>query len=103
MTCLITGCDLVDVAGGRWVHGDLHAVGGAFVFNACLHRKDCLAEKQVAGETAWEYGGGTEEGSKLLVLLPHAQTFERRGVIVVAKNQASFNKAAEDYLLGARR
>lgn len=99
--CLITGCNLVDDAGGRWCHGDLHEVGDCYVFNACLIQEDSLPEEQVKGETAWNYEGGTPEGSKLLVLLLYAQPFERRGVIVVHKAQTFFNKAAADYLLGA--
>ena len=32
--CLITGCDFLDVAHKRWIHGDLHQLGSALIFNA---------------------------------------------------------------------
>ena len=91
MTCLITGCNLVDAADGRWVHGDLHRIGHSYVFNACLK----------GGETAWCYEP-IEQGSKELVvdniLAFEHQCFERRGVIVFPLVFGRLNDAAAAYL-----
>lgn len=69
MNCIKTGCDLHVVNAGKWVHGDLHEVGGALVFNACVND----------GEAAWHVGEPPRPDDAV-------QTntyFERRGVIVL--------------------
>lgn len=84
--CIITGCELV-IYGGKWCHGDLHEVDGAFVFNACL---------QLDGSTNWQYGNFP--GEDRLVLRVDGDYFERRGVIVVAKADALLNARAAKYV-----
>lgn len=86
MKCLITGCDLVDDNTGYWVHGDLHEVGGAYVFNCCL--KD--------GEAAWTRG--RYPAGRRLCVCTGAQFFERRGVLVVAAKDAQLNAEAAAYV-----
>jgi O-acetylhomoserine/O-acetylserine sulfhydrylase-like pyridoxal-dependent enzyme len=90
--CIITGCDLVDITECRWVHGDLHTVGGVWVFNACLDSK---------GEAAWS--GKIPPGSpyaKALHIWDNVvdSYFERRGVIVLNPAACRLNSAAQEYL-----
>lgn len=95
--CLITGCDLLVPAEGKWAHGDLHMTGTCFVFNACLHN----------GETLWLYrdqipltiGTDPEEPTARCIILDQPYYFERRGVIVFDALHSHFNQAAKDYLL----
>lgn len=88
MTCLITGCALVDEANDRCVWGDLHQVGGeTFVFNAVLNEK---------GEAAWQYGDPIPDVTRQILLTPRAECFERRGVLVF--DSACFNRAAALFL-----
>lgn len=84
-TCLITGCELV-VYGGKWCHGDLHTVGGVYVFNACLRD----------GETAWQYSDFPR--SDRMILRIDGDYFERRGVIVVGADAAKLNERAVKYI-----
>jgi hypothetical protein len=62
MACIITGAELFDLQSYRWVHGDLHRVGDAYVFNAVLDEK---------GEVAWTEGEPEDStraaGSRLLL------------------------------------
>lgn len=92
MTCLITGCNLADLANGKWVHGDLHKIGHNYVFNACLE----------AGETAWQYGTKPDAESKQIELdissLRDNQFFERRGVITFPAIWGRLNEVALAYL-----
>ena len=85
--CIITGCDLI--AGNRKAHGDLHAGGQCYVFNAVLDNH---------GQTSWLYRP-FEEGHRFLSLHEGADYWERRGVIVIPKMNATFNQAAADYIL----
>lgn len=91
MTCLITGCDLVDVANDRWVHGDLHRSGHNYVFNACLE----------AGKTAWQNGKVSAEIEQVefdIGIMPSSQIFKRRGVITFPAAFGCLNAAAMTYL-----
>lgn len=83
--CLITGCTLIDIEQGKQVHGDLHRLCDAYIFNACLNSK---------GEANWEYIGVACNSRAVFA----EQYFERRGVLVFAVCLACFNQAAEDYL-----
>jgi hypothetical protein len=104
MTCLITGCDLVDVAGGRWVHGDLHRIGHSYVFNAVLLHTECLAREEHRGEAAWVYEPPPPSTIKQLIIdnaLAFAhQCFECRGVIVFPLVFGRLNDVAAAYLGG---
>lgn len=99
MTCLITGCDLVDVAGGRWAHGDLYKIGHNYVFNAFLYAGNG-PNGQRAGETAWCYEP-TKAGSKQLIFegVPVlGDFFERRGVLTFPAIWGRLNDVAAAYL-----
>lgn len=94
MTCLITGCNLVDLRCGRWAHGDLHKIGHNYVFNACLHGE--------TGETAWKRNEPIPADSKQVELyitsLRDNQFFERRGVITFPAIWGRLNEVALAYL-----
>ena len=94
MTCLIAGCDLVDLHQGRWVHGDLHKIGHNYVFNACLHSE--------TGEIAWQHNVPLAATSKQIELdiisLRGNQFFERRGVITFPAIWGRLNEVALAYL-----
>ena len=85
LTCLITGCTLFVEAEGKQVHGDLHALGYTFIFNACLNEDD---------EAAWVYN--SETAGKVVTIA--GAYFERRGIIVV--NDWLLNDAASICLQG---
>lgn len=85
--CIITGCYLV--AGNKKVHGDLHAGGQCYVFNAVLDEH---------GQASWLHGP-FEEGHRALLIHPNADYWERRGVIVIPKMNATLNQGAADYFL----
>jgi len=92
MTCLITGCALVDLSESRVVWGDLHKIGGAYVFNAVLS----------GGEAAWQYGEDFNVPSHLKILTVNVADshcyFERRGVIIVSADAAELNAHAKEYI-----
>ncbi len=71
--CICTGCTLLDMQQTRHVHGDLHIVGRALVFNAVLHNN----------ETYWVYErrGGIVLRAQFVVSVMDGAFFERRGVI----------------------
>lgn len=89
--CLITGCRLVIAVEGKkhtsW--GDLHKVGDeTLVFNAVLQD----------GETFWEYGKPREGVKEVSIIGDNPRYFERRGVIVFERADASFNDLAAEHL-----
>jgi hypothetical protein len=88
--CIITGCALVVPNAGRHVHGDLHVVGNAMVFNAVVDE----------GAAAWEYGDtdAVIASSRRVVVVDSNLYFERRGVFAFDKTSASFNEAASDHM-----
>ena len=86
--CLVTGCALLDHDHDRMVWGDLHKVGGALIFNACL----------AAGETAWESPIKIMSTTPSVSLLAGSTPFERRGVIVFSNLGVILNQAALDRL-----
>ncbi len=91
--CLITGCDLIIEAEGKWVHGDLHELSkGILIFNAVLTEQ---------GKCAWKYQGQQAVRKNSNQILLCADYFERRGVITFSKADCSINQAAFDYLKGA--
>ena len=70
-----------------WVWGDLHQLGVSYIFNAVLNPK---------GETAWNLS--TIPPDRKTINCESENFFERRGVIVAAIGDCSFNLAASDYL-----
>lgn len=89
MKCLITGCALIREGDDAVVWGDLFEVGDTYVFNACLNH----------GEAAWQFYPDNNVPLHIKSLTcDDRQFFERRGVIVVAKANASLNQAAKDYI-----
>lgn len=94
MKTLITGCDLVDPQENRWVHGDLHEIGDTYVFNAVLDNR---------GQSNWSYEDWDSViTSRALILHPavNFRFFERRGVLVIAKSDATLTDAAKEYIRG---
>lgn len=90
MRCLITGCALVSVQEGWATWGDLFEVGDTYVFNAMLHKGEALRSYQ--RPVPYEL-------KQLLIHESFAPTyFERRGVIVISKADASLNATAKEYL-----
>jgi len=87
MTCLITGCTLVN--GSARVGGDLHEVGGAYVFNACLLD---------GREANWVHDNFYAHYSKEIDVSACPYLWERRGVIVFNKHQAVLNYEAAMYI-----
>jgi hypothetical protein len=85
--CIATGSEFFSPIEGRYVHGDLIALGDAFIFNAVTNRE---------GQTAWQYG---HPGPGLLIAAAKdGAYFERRGVIVFTRDAASFNDALRQYV-----
>lgn len=82
--CLITGCGFFDAASNRYAWGDLHRVGSALVFNACLEE----------GETRWEYGRPPPTDRPLVTFLG-SNYFERRGVLVFSGLYVEMNDEAK--------
>lgn len=82
--CLVTGCALLDHDHNCMVWGDLHKVGGALVFNACL----------AAGEAAWESPIRIMNTTPSASLPAGTAPFERRGVIVFSTLGVILNQAA---------
>lgn len=94
MKTLITGCDVVDSQEHRWVHGDLHEIGDTYVFNAVLDNR---------GQSNWSYEDWDSViTSRALILHPatNVRFFERRGVLVIAKSDATLTDAAKEYIRG---
>ena len=84
--CIVTGCALIDGPLEDWCWGDLHEVGGTYVFNAVLDE----------GETAW-HPCGKDSADWLLgrpVATVSGDYFERRGVIVMSSIFVELNEAA---------
>lgn len=94
MTCIITGCALVDPANDRSVWGDLHQIGSTYVFNACLEH----------GETAWQTPMpsmlDTTPSLTIDPSLPQDYQFERRGVVILLAAGGEFNAAARKRVHG---
>lgn len=97
MTCIITGCALVDSFNDRAVWGDLHLIGTTYVFNACLN----------GGEAAWQSPVpnmlATTRAIELTEPLSEEVYFERRAVIIVSATIASMNEAAQQHVEEAMR
>jgi hypothetical protein len=82
--CIITGADLIDTAHRCAVHGDLHRLGDALIFNACLN---------VDGEALWR---ALPPQSDLVISA--RDFFERRGVIVIRAADAEWSREAAEYI-----
>mgnify|MGYP000544189706 CR=1 FL=1 len=95
MTCIITGCALLDTEQERWLWGDLHLVGGVWVFNGC--QRSC--------EAAWTYQHAKQLSPAQHILIlrkgDEGVFFERRGVAIIAPTAAYLNPAARDYVMGS--
>jgi hypothetical protein len=85
--CIITGCILVDTAYGRYAIGDLHELGGAYIFGA----------NQTGGQIDWHYSHVQHDGDRVITVNGN-NTFVRGATIVVDKSDASLNDAAAAYI-----
>lgn len=94
MSCLITGCALVDPAHNRWRWGDLHQVGSAFV-HYCIQARNEYDAWQEGTESLPVHFGFKY---KALYIHEHGMPFMRGGVVVVAALDASLNSTATEYL-----
>lgn len=94
MSCIITGCALVDEAHSRWRWGDLHQVGSAFVHYCIQARNEYEGWNEQVEDLPKHFGFKY----KALTIWPHASPFMRGGVVVVAALDASLNPAATEYL-----
>ena len=90
MTCIITGC-VATHNGFEWVGGDLHQVGGAYIFNAIVGPK---------GEARWGKREDYAHYDKEVDFSESNHFFERRGVIVGWP--AKLNQKADDYVHGRK-
>ncbi len=86
--CLITGCELVLAPYGATAHGDLHQVGGAYVFNAV---------RDESGETSWNYDAPRSDR----VIYVDSDWFERKGVIVIAAEDVRLSDPARNFIESA--
>lgn len=82
--CVITGCVLVASNEEKYAYGDLHQIGKAYVFNACLNDK---------GQPDWYWDADYRDDAKI-VSVDSNEFFEKRGVIVFNKADARLNDAA---------
>lgn len=91
MTCVITGCKAIN--GNLEVGGDLHLIGGAYVFNAITNGQ---------GEAAWAvYTKRTYSHYRKEIDFSGAfNMFERRGVLVAPVEQCALNQEAQEYING---
>lgn len=83
MTCIITGCAATN--GHERVGGDLHMIGGSYVFNATRDK---------FGEVAW----GDTHYTKQVDFSKARHIFEKHGVIVAPVSQCELNQEAADYV-----
>lgn len=86
--CLITGCRFVDPRFPRFVWGDLHEIGGAFVFRANRDSK---------GEVDWSHKDVPEDGRRAVVFRG-IDLFVRDGVIVAPVEDCRLNAEAAEYI-----
>jgi hypothetical protein len=90
MTCLITGCALYLQHSEVYVWGDLHLIGGSFVFNGCI--------EPLTGGLRWETDSTPPRNRRALVIPVGEHYFERRGVLVVRASRSLLNAEARDYV-----
>lgn len=89
MTCIITGCGLIE--GPRYLWGDLHKIGDCFVFNGVAH--DGKARWSPADELPPTFMSITVD-----LALPVKEYIERRGVAVFPEEYGILNDVAKAYL-----
>lgn len=90
MTCIITGCALVEEDSSCWCWGDLHVVGESYVFVAVPERGD-----------PWNFGSEMP-GDRAVSISGLTETDCHRNVFVFPKNQATLSDAAKEYVEGVR-
>lgn len=89
---LITGCAFYVPDEEKAVHGDLWHHGDCFIFNAVVH----------GFATAWMHRAEAKlliaAPQRVITLIPDAEYFDRRGVVVCCKLHATLNKAAREHM-----
>lgn len=93
VSCVITGCGLLDTAHNRWAHGDLWESGDSWIFNAVMDD---------GRETRWTPPPPDAANRKHLIIVRHSQPFERRGVLVVPKRWCVLSQLASEYIFQTR-
>lgn len=91
--CIITGCIFVDTGSGRYLVGDLFQINtNTFAFNGNCNQKD--------GKASWVYGPQFEVEDRKVISLKRGgiDYFEKRGVVVLSRDQFEFNEAAAEYV-----
>lgn len=84
-TCILTGCDLIDVAEKRVIHGDLFVFDGMFIFNA--------------GTCEWRYSQ-VEVSSACDKHVLAGAFFEKNKIIVLRAHPSLLSAAARSYIGG---
>jgi hypothetical protein len=90
--CIITGCALYIPAEGKVLWGDLHEFRDLYIFNGVV-RND--------GSVAWTYVSPDPDTHwDKMVVVNHltAPYFDKRGIVVLAKEHCELNPAAKAYL-----
>lgn len=82
LKCLVTGCDLYLCDDLRYhYHGDLHKIGGVYVFNGVIHKNVPVATGGKQAETREEL-----MASERAILIAHqSDMWERRGIFILAQ------------------
>lgn len=86
--CLITGCYFVHPQDEVAVWGDLHELGDCYIFSAVV----------ASMAAAWQSIYDIDKAQKQVVVHYGSRFFDRRGVLVIAKSDATLNQAAQEYL-----
>lgn len=89
--CIITGCNFVDPFSNRYLIGDLYQIN---------HDTFAFAGNQQNGSALWLYGEVNGHNSPRSISLKPAGAnyFEKRGVVVLSRDQFDFNEAAAEYV-----
>lgn len=94
ISCVITGCGLLDPTHPRFAWGDLWESGDSWIINAVCDER---------GETRWDYEPKPHSQLNYVeVIDKRAPFFERRGVLIVPKYWCKLSPAAVAYLVRAR-
>lgn len=93
VSCVITGCGLLDPVHPRFAWGDLWESGDSWILNAVVDER---------GDARWDYEPRPHSALRYVELIKtRFPYFERRGVLIVPKAWCKLSAAAETYLTRA--